>query len=186
MYASLPEPDWVAKFVPADDDVPSINKFRELLKSTNQPFADLQLGQTFDIDGVHIQVFGIRNPEFIHNCLNNSSVVLKMSDAKKSVLFLGDLGIEGGKKLLHGDFANQLHSDYVQMAHHGQNGVGEAVYQAISPTYCLWPTPLWLWDNNPGQGKGAGKWKTLVVRAWMEKLNVKHNYVMADGLQKID
>jgi beta-lactamase superfamily II metal-dependent hydrolase len=186
VYSSLPTPDWVTKVVPADEDIPSINNFREILKTTGQASVDMELGQTLSIDGVQIQVLGIRNPEFTNNCINNSSAVLKMWDGSKSILFLGDLGVDGGEKLLHGPYADKLHADYVQMAHHGQNGVGEAVYQAIRPTHCLWPTPRWLWDNDPGTGKGTGRWKTLEVRAWMDKLNIQHHYVSADGLARID
>jgi beta-lactamase superfamily II metal-dependent hydrolase len=186
IYASLPDPEWIAQYVPKDDDHPNIKNFREALAATKLPYVDLQVGQTFAIDGVHIEVFAIRNPEITQNPLNNSSVVLKVWDDHKSILFLGDLGVEAGKKLLAGPYGDKLHTDYVQMAHHGQNGAGEEVYQAIKPSYCLWPTPLWLWDCDSGKGKGSGPWKTLQVRAWMDKLNIQHHYVMAEGLQRID
>ena len=77
-------------------------------------------------------------------------------------------------------------SDYVQMAHHGQNGVGEAVYQKIQPKYCLWPTPKWLWDNDNGGGEDSGKYHTKEVRGWMERLPIQKHYRMFDGLQKIE
>lgn len=37
-------------------------------------------------------------------------------------MFTGDLGIEGGDKLLAGDYKEHLKSDYVPMSHHGQHG----------------------------------------------------------------
>jgi hypothetical protein len=52
----------------------------------------------------------------------------------------------------------------------------------VNPKYCLWPTPKWLWDNDQGNGKNTGPWKTLEVRSWMENLNVEKNYIMADGI----
>lgn len=186
VYASLPEPEWVAQHVPQNDDLPNIKNFREALATTKQAAVDLQVGQTLTIDGVHIEVFGVRNPEITDNPLNNSSVVLKVWDERKSILFLGDLGVEAGAKLLAGPYGGKLHVDYVQMAHHGQNGVGEDVYQAIKPSYCLWPTPRWLWDCDSGKGKGSGHWKTLAVRAWMDKLNIQRHFVSADGLYRID
>jgi len=61
------------------------------------------------------------------------------------------------------------------------------VYKAISPSYCLWPTPRWLWDNDGGKGKGSGPWLTLEVRTWMDKLNIERHYVTAiDGLSRIN
>ena len=186
VYASLPDAEWIARHVPKDDDLPNIKSFREALATTKQPVVDLQVGQTWNIDGVYIEVFGVRNSELIQNPLNNSSAVLKVWDDRKSILFLGDLGFEGGEKLLAGPYGSKLRADYVQMAHHGQNGVGEDVYQAIKPSYCLWPTPRWLWDCDSGKGKGSGRWKTLEVRAWMDKLNIQRHYVTSDGLQRID
>jgi hypothetical protein len=72
------------------------------------------------------------------------------------------------------------------MAHHGQDGVDEDVYLAIQPRCGLWPTPLGLWDNDKGQGKGSGPWKTLTVRAWMDKLPIERHCVMTGGLRRID
>lgn len=186
VYASLPDPAWVAKFVPPNDDIPSIQRFRDVLKSTGQAAVDLKLGQTLTIDGVKVEVLGVKNPEIVVNSLNNSSVVLKVSDQAKSILFLGDLGLAGGEKLLRGPSGGKLRADYLQIAHHGQNGAGEDVYQAIRPTHCLWATPRWLWDNDAGKGKGSGRWKTLEVRDWMERLPVQRHFVSADGLHRTD
>ena len=64
--------------------------------------------------------------------------------------------------------------------------VDEAFYRAVQPTYCLWPTPRWLWENDSGAGKGSGPWDTLNVRDWMSRLNIRRHYVAADGLHRID
>ena len=112
-------------------------------------------------------------------------MVLRFDDGIKSVLFLADLGVEGGNKLMASPEAAYLPSDYVQMAHHGQQGVSEAVYDAIDPSYCLWPTPKWLWDNNSGAGEDSGPWQTKSVRSWMDKRPIKQHYLMFKGLQKI-
>ena len=125
------------------------------------------------------------NPEITANPINNSSIAFRLWDATKSVLFTGDLGPEGGEKLLNSDQARHLPADYVQMAHHGQKGVSEAFYAAVNPSFCLWPTPKWLWDNDNGGGPGSGPWKTLEVRAWMDKLAIKRHYCMHEGLHEI-
>ena len=114
------------------------------------------------------------------------SLVFKMYLKNNSILFLADLGYEGGEKLLKSKYARKLPSDYVQMAHHGQGGVSEAFYKKVDPKYCLWPTPQWLWNNDQGKGTGTGPWQTLEVRGWMENLSVKENYIDADGIQRIE
>lgn len=186
IYASTPDDDWVRAHGSAGE-YKSWIEFRDALKGDGRRLIELRLGGRMDVDGVVIEVLGVANPEIHANAINNSSIVLRVSDASKSVLFLGDLGPEGGEKLLEGKYRNRLDCDYVQMAHHGQNGVNLEIYKAASPTHCLWPTPRWLWDNNiGGQGKGTGPWRTLEVREWMDHLGVKNHYVTADGLKRID
>ncbi|HOC57724.1 MAG TPA: MBL fold metallo-hydrolase [Verrucomicrobiota bacterium] len=186
IYGSLPTLEWVAATGYGAQDVKPYEQFLAALRKANQPILDLALGQEMVIDGVRFEVLGVHNPEITVNAINNSSLVLRVSDPVKSMLFTADLGVEGGRKLLNSPLAARLPSHYLQMAHHGQDGVEEAFYQAVKPTWCLWPTPLWLWDNDSGKGKGSGPWKTLAVRAWMEKMNIREHYVMARGLFRIE
>ncbi len=183
LYASLPDTEWMER---AGDTDRSYTALKDALQQTNRPVKALTLGETIEVDGICIRVLGIHNPEILQNPINNSSVVLRVHDEWKSVLFLADLGMEGGEKLLASTLAEYLPSDYVQMAHHGQNGVGEEVYRKINPRYCLWPTPKWLWDNDSGGGKNSGHWKTLEVREWMERLQIKKHYLLFEGLCSIE
>jgi len=185
VYASLPELEWALKYEPEEYHA-SIRQFYQALAGWEGVSVDLEPGTALEIDGMRIEALGARNPEITGNALNNSSVVLRFSDRTKSILFLGDLGSEGGKKLLEGKYRDRLAADYAQMAHHGQNGVNEDVYRAVNPRYCLWPTPRWLWENDAGQGPGAGPWTTLTTRAWMEKLNIVRHYISYQGLHRID
>ena len=98
----------------------------------------------------------------------------------QTVLFLGDLGIEAGEKLLS-LYGDELKSDFVQMAHHGQNGVDKSVYQAVAPKGCLWCAPLWLWENDAGKGYDTHTFQTVIVRGWMSELRVKRHFVNKDG-----
>ena len=141
---------------------------------------EVKLNQIINIDFIKCEILGVKNPEITNNAFNNSSMVIKMNLEKSSILFLGDTGEESGDKLLNTQ-KDKLKSDIVQVAHHGQRGAKESLYQEIKPTICFWPTPKWLWDNDNGGGKDSGQWKTLETRAWMEKLGVKKNIVEKDG-----
>lgn len=185
VFASLPEAEWVKAHNSAGE-YEAFMAFTESLKNSGLPCEDAQLDQKFEIDGLKFHVLGIRNPEFTQNALNNSSMVFRVHDAHKSILFTGDLGLQGGEKLMASPLAEFLPSDYVQMAHHGQRGVDEAFYQKVNPSYCLWTTPLWLWDNDRGEGFDTGPWETVKTRGWMEKLPIKKHYVMHEGLHQID
>jgi len=187
IYASMPDESWVARHEPQPPThLKSVKEFNQAVRDSGHEIEELALGQTMDVDGLHVEILGIKNPEIRSNSINNSSIVVRISDAHKSVLFTGDLGIEGGRKLLKTSYGKRIAADYVQMAHHGQAGVDINFYRAVRPRFCLWPTPAWLWDNNSGAGKGSGPWQTLTVRGWMEEMNVEQHYVSAHGLVRID
>lgn len=135
---------------------------------------------SYEIKGARFDILYTPDPAFKGNAINNSSVVFKMTLGGKTCMFLGDLGIEAGNRLL-AEHRAELKSDLVQMAHHGQNGVTYEVYEAIAPEGCFWCTPRWLWENDAGRGYNTHVFKTIEVRGWMEKLGVKNNYVSMDG-----
>lgn len=137
-------------------------------------------GDEISVDDVMVQVMNDRyEPEEVgERDGNDASVAYRMVVNGKSILFLGDLQKKGGAHLLE-QAGGGLKSDMVQMAHHGQNGVEENVYDAIDPSICLWPTPQWLWDNE------GGSYTTPETKEWVKKLNVSRNYCTKDGDQVI-
>jgi hypothetical protein len=186
IYASFNDASWMEKYT-HKDEIQSYRDFMDAMKNKGKKINELKIGQVIAVDGVSIEILSVKNPEIIRNPINNSSVAFVVKDKVKSVLFLSDLGVEGGKKLLHSPMASRLKNcQYVQMAHHGQNGVDKDFYVFCKPVFCLWPTPKWLWDNNPGAGYNTGKWKTLETRKWMKDLGAKRNYCLFDGLVKIE
>ena len=97
--------------------------------------------------------------------VNDLSLVIKMTAGDKTLLFLGDAGVEAGKWLYDTyQGTNELEADFVQMAHHGQAGVEENVYGLIQPKYAFFNCDYAVWNNT------SGKLKTLTVRGWIESL----------------
>ncbi len=141
----------------------------------------------YDIGEAHIDVLYSPNCEIQCNYINNSSVIFMLTLGSKKILFTGDAGVEEGDKCLSlYEGTDKLKADYVQMAHHGQNGVEKRFYEAVAPVGCLWPTPKWLWENDAGKGYNTHGWKTIEVQGWMEELGVKEHYIMMNGTQVIE
>ena len=141
----------------------------------------LRENDTLSIGQAQWEVLYVTDPTIVKNASNNSSAVLRMTAEGQSVLFLGDLGVEGGERLL-AHWGGSLKSDIVQMAHHGQSAVKMDVYEAVRPSLCLWCTPKWLWDNNQGnRGYDSGQWDILHVRRKMAALQVRRHVVAKDG-----
>lgn len=180
IYISLNEYEWYERNEP--------NRFefsKKVIDTVNsekrkQSVHIPQINEKMLIDDIEVKILGIRNPEITENSGNEQSMVIKFDTGKGTLLILGDTGEKSSKKLLETQREN-LKSDIVQMAHHGQAGATKELYEAVSPTICLWPTPEWLWNNDAGSGKNSGTWKTLETRKWMEDLNVKTNYIAKDG-----
>ena len=157
-------------------------KFYSLLdNATDIEVVDCHCGDEFEIDGVNFRILSEKNPELANcNPYNNSSMAYKMWDSKKSFIFLGDLGVEGGQKLLDSEYAKDLECDYLQMAHHGQAGCDKHFYESVKFRACLWPSPKWVY-NAP-----MGRLKTAEVRGWMKELGITEHYVSNEGLARIE
>lgn len=185
IYMSIEDKDWYLKNEESrkedvDDFFDVLDNNPELKSKIVEP----QINEKIKIDNITVSILGIKNPEITTNAINNSSMVLKVRVNNKTILFLGDTGVESSEKLIKNQGKN-LKSDIVQMAHHGQNGATEELYKIVKPEICLWPTPDWLWKNDINGTEDSGPWKTKETREWMEKLKVKQHYIEKDGTAKI-
>jgi beta-lactamase superfamily II metal-dependent hydrolase len=155
--------------------------YSQLDKATDIVVVDCHPGDEFEIDGVNFKILSEQNPEFAQrNPYNNSSMVVKMWDREKSFIFLGDLGVEGGQKLLDSQYAGDLECDYLQMAHHGQAGCDKKFYETVKFRACLWPSPTWVYNAEMGQ------LRTAEVRGWIKELGITEHYVSNEGLVRIE
>jgi beta-lactamase superfamily II metal-dependent hydrolase len=178
IYVTLNDLNWAKENDPTRYE--NYENFYSALDTKKEVVEEVSIDEEINIDNVKIDILGVKNPEITVNAGNNQSMVFKMKINDKNILFLGDTGVESGNKLISTK-KDKLKSDIVQMAHHGQNGVTEEFYKIVNPEICLWPTPQWLWDNDSGSGEDSGNYKTKETRSWIEKLNVKKNYVAKDG-----
>lgn len=179
IYCSLAPLSWYEEVAPDDAELVG-NLMDEFATLPEEVLCDsVGKGDEIFVDNLQITVLNDRY-ELNSDPVNNSSITYMVQAAGKKILFLGDLSYEGGSHLAR-ELGNRLEADIVQMAHHGQNGVGEEVYKTISPSICLWPTPQWLWDNDDGNGYNSGKWRTIETQNWMKRLKVREQYCTKDG-----
>lgn len=183
IYYNFPDAMFIQKYEP--QYAYTIREFDALLPLFKDKCTIIKEGDKINFGEIIFDVLFSPDAMFTQNAINNSSIVLKMYVDEQSVLFLGDLGIEAGEKILRKYGSKGLKSDMVQMAHHGQNGVEKNVYEAIDAKVCLWNTPIWLWNNDAGEGANTGPWKTVAVRAWMDEMKVPYHFITKDGICKI-
>lgn len=106
--------------------------------------AAIENGLELKIDGVRIEFLQTYDLSDGANA-NEHSLVFRVYAEGQSLIFLGDLGVNGGRRLLKRK--GGLKSDMCQMAHHGQDGVERDVYAAIDADVRFWATPIWVWNN---------------------------------------
>lgn len=165
----------------------SAEAFYEAIESSEIPKRVLtEPGMEQVIDGLHIKVLQVNDRTTLVNAYNNASVVLRLWDSCKSVVLLGDAGEEAGDRLLAGVRREELDCDYLQLAHHGQMGVRDDFYRAVKFRACLWPTPLWLWNNDVGGGYDTAWMKTPHTRALMDALGIEEHYCAWQGVVRIE
>ena len=157
------------------------NALVEFNKLSDKRFTSFNKGDVFYIGKFKIEVMRTFNPEITSDVANNSSAVFKVTGENKTVLILGDLGIEAGHEVMEMYMPESLEADFTQMAHHGQNGVDKSFYEKFTPKACLWASPSWLWDNDQGNGFDTGIYNTVRTREWMAELGVTEHYVEKDG-----
>ncbi len=154
-------------------------------------------GECVQIDECRIDFLFSYHEGLTVNLMNDSSLVFKLTAPRKSVLFLGDLGPQGGD-ILYRESRDLLKADIVQMAHHGHMNVGMEVYAAVGAEACLWCAPDWLYNEeelpyylkdekylapDPSRLRMYG---TKMTRKWMDQLGAKTHYVTMNGTQEID
>ncbi len=187
-------------------NVPDYEYFCEELNETLPSFLEIEpkikdiahityQGESLQIDEVRIDFLFSYHEGLNANLMNDASLVFKVVTDNKSVLFMGDLGPDGGDVLFR-ESRHLLKSDIVQMAHHGHMNCSMEVYAEIAPRACLWCAPDWLYaeeevpyylaDAEKLQRMGRIRmYGTAITRKWMDILGVKKHYVTGNGTQKI-
>ena len=171
-------------------------KFAEIEPKIHDKLHIVQQGESIQIDECTIDFLFTYHEGLTVNLMNDSSLVFKVTTPNKTVLFLGDLGPQGGD-ILYRESRDLLQADIVQMAHHGHMNVGMEVYAAIGAKTCLWCAPDWLYEEEeipyylkdeaylaPDSSR-LRMYGNKTTRKWMEWLGADTHYVTKDGTQEI-
>lgn len=162
-----------------DDPRVTLNTFLSYLPRFENKLVTLKTGDRISIGSISFQVLLTPDISVTENKGNNASTVIRLCSEEKTILILGDLGMEGGQRLLDAHGAD-LKSDLCQVSHHGQRGCGREVYAAIAPTGCIWTAPDWLWDKQKQEFDFTHN-KIEIEWRWMQELGVKDHHVAHSG-----
>lgn len=175
-----------------EETLPSFLKIEPMLK---EKAVVVKQGDSITVDECKIDFIYSYHDGLFSNLMNDASLVFSITTPKTKLLFLGDLGPEGGD-VLYEESRHLLKADIVQMAHHGHMNVGMEVYAAIMPSACMWCCADWLYEEEEIPRYLANRerlrkmqrermYGTKITRKWMDILGVKTHYVTKDGTNKI-
>ncbi len=123
------------------DEVDKWDLFQQL--SRGQNIVRLSENDTIDLLGLGTKVLHSWNEtvdRLVDDQCNQGGLILKVNGPTRSMLFCADTGkrIEDEVIYFHG---NELQSDYVQCAHHGNWGLSTAFYDKIKPMAVFMDAP---------------------------------------------
>ncbi len=151
----------------------------EILRNPPAPmkYVQLEKDQKIQFGDAEIEVLYVA-VDNITTIMNNTSVVLKVTADKKSMVLLADAETLAGTMLIRKCTPAQLKADAVQIGHHGTVNVGKDVYQAIGAEIYLWPVThkWWYCDDGTGLGTINAQYGTFdamtLTRKWLLDLKV--------------
>ena len=178
-----------------DQELEELKKFCDIEEKIKDKAHIVSQGESITVDECKIDFVYTCHDGLYSNLLNDASLVFKITTPGKTVLFLGDIGPEGGD-VLYEESRHLLKSDIVQMAHHGHMNVGMEVYAAIMPEACMWCCAEWLYNEDEipdylsdrerlRKTQRERMYGTKLTRRWMDILGVKTHYVTKDGTNEI-
>lgn len=86
--------------------------------------------------------------EEMTNLLNNGSIVFKLYGNEESIMFCGDAQSEKiSDYILENYSKEELKSDYLQVAHHGNNSFSDEFYETVNPKVAFFPAPTAIMEN---------------------------------------
>lgn len=147
IYYSFADFDWYYEKI--GEDAGSLILFQDELKKLYKTniFDNIKKNDVFTFDNVSVKVFN-NIYKLDTDSINNSSIAYKVNIDKSNMIILGDLGYRGGELLYNEiESLDDLKSEILVLAHHGQNGVPVSLYYYINPKVVIWPTSKDIYEN---------------------------------------
>lgn len=92
LYYNFPSEQYITRLQPWSD--PCLARFYKDLPLYADKVVIVSLGDTFEVGGAYFECLYSPNPELTMNVTNNASLILKMTLGGKTVMWLGDCGVE--------------------------------------------------------------------------------------------
>ena len=140
IYTSFNSEEWYEKNVP--EDYPEMSHFFEIMKGEKWANKVVEVPEKLKVvfDNLQIRVLNIKNPELTGEYAKwNQSMVLRVSNTYKSMIFMGNIAQEAAKKCRDNN-RDVWNCDAVQVSFNQEQNVEDEIYQEMTPEYIFIPT----------------------------------------------
>ena len=140
IYLSVNDEEWYEKFED-ENEKEFVSDFLETLENDDvrDKVHELNFRDEINIDNLFFKILKVKHPEYTENAGNNQSLVIKVSNNFKSMIFLGNLGEEYQDGFIN-DNQDEIEADAVQVSYHSENTLNEKIYEFIKPKKYFWNT----------------------------------------------
>lgn len=171
IYISFNTIDWYEKH--EFEQYSEIVEFFDALETEKMASVVKKVSEGFEIlvDNLYISVLKGGNPELEDEQAQwNQSMVLKVNNTYKSMIFMGNIANEGAEKFKDNNL-DEIDCDAVQISNNNRQKVKDEIYQKMTPQYVFMPV-----DSNE---------KRNAANAYIEQLkqilNFEESYLSCDG-----
>ncbi len=175
IYYNFFEQSWYSEFDP--DESGTVYKLREAFNDAGETKLNGSMGRGDEVIISDAMSFKVLNDPLSTSGIyagNSAGLLYDINIDGKHFIILGDMSEEAGDTLMEAGILDGITCDFVQIAHHGQTGVSDAFYNALNPSYCIWPTNSYIYNAVGSSLSGLGTTKTKLC---ISKLKVKSNFV---------
>ena len=139
VYISFNEIDWYKEY--ESDRILPILEFLSVMDGKNQRYAEIPANYEIQFDDWYISILNWKNPDFNGDYAGfNQSMILKVNNMYKSVIFMGDSANQAGN-FFKDNHLDEIVCDAVQVSNNGEQFIDNEVYQQMRPKYLLMSVP---------------------------------------------
>ena len=183
---SFPDIGWFRQYEPKC--LPHLEIFRKHLAACagRVPVRRFATGERIRLGtGVEFEVLNDVDETITANAVNNASICMTATVCGRRIMITGDLGAEGGDRLVSALGAKRMRHDILFMPHHGQSATRKSFFEAVKPEVAIWPTTDWIWDNVADfglhglePGPGSGNLDINYYTCYLQEIGVRRQFVL--------
>lgn len=173
IYISFNEASWYSENEP--EKYPEIAEFLDFIyrEDNIKKVYNVPLRYELLVDNLYFTVLNVANPALTGEFASwNQSMILKVNNTYKSMIFMGNIGQEGAKHFKDNNL-DEIACDAVQIPNNDAS-IDDEIYQKMLPTYLFMPIP------QKSDNEGIEKAKNLENHL-KNSLKIKQSYVGSAG-----